>query len=194
MRLILASKSPRRKLMLEQLGLEFEVIPSRVNESTIRETEPEKLTTALARMKAEAVAKDSPDAVVIGSDGVVFFEGRVIGQPEGETREEKVEDARKTLRMLSGKVHQVCSGVCVINTGTGQVLTGYGATDVKFRDLSEKDIQRVVDNPLVLGGAGSYVTDSWVRVFESINGSHSVVAGMPAEKLIPMLREVGVDV
>lgn len=194
MRLILASKSPRRKLMLEQLGLDFEVIVSNVDESRVKEQDPVKLTTTLSRMKAEAVARGQPDSVVIGSDGVVFFEGRVIGQPRGGAREEKLEDARRTLRELSGKVHQVYSGVCVINTRTGQVLTDWGVTDIKFRELTDRDIERVLENPLVLGGAGSYVTDSWVRVFESINGSHTVVAGTPMEKLIPMLREAGVDV
>ncbi|MFQ5647860.1 MAG: Maf family protein [Candidatus Aenigmatarchaeota archaeon] len=194
MRLILASKSPRRKLMLEQLGLDFEVIVSNTDETMIDGERPKDLVKRLSRLKAEAVAKGCPDSVVIGSDAVVYYNGRVIGKPRGSTDEEKIEDARRTLRELSGKTHQVYSGVCVMNTRTGQVLTDYGVTNIRFRELSEKDVERAVANPLILGGAGSYVTDSWVRVFDSIEGSHTVVAGTPMEKLIPMLREAGVDV
>lgn len=189
MRIILASKSPRRKALLEQLGLEFEIVPSTADEKAITENDPRELVKKLAGLKAESVAKTlRGENLVIGADTIVYFNGKIIGQPRDE------DEARNMLRMLSGKTHEVFTGVCLINTKTGKKLLNSSRTLVTFRELSEKDIEKCLENRIILGGAGSYTPEIHGRIFEKIEGSYTNVVGLPTEKLIPMLRGQGVDV
>lgn len=189
MKLVLASKSPRRKMLLEQLGLQFDIIPSDVDEKGIMEENPEGFVKRLAELKAESVARKlDGENVVIGADTIVYFDGRVIGQPGSE------EDAKNTLRMLSGKTHEVFTGVCVINTKNGERLSDVVKTRVTFRELSEKDIEKCLEHKVILGGAGSYTPELYSRIFEKLEGSFNSVVGLPTERLIPMLRSQGVDV
>ena len=124
MRIVLASRSPRRKLLMEMLGLEFEVVPSRVDEKAVKGSDPYELARRLARLKAEDVASKlkadrsaGPDgraeAVVIGADTLVSFRGRIIGKARDE------EDARQILKGYSGREHEQITGICIINTKTG---------------------------------------------------------------------------
>ncbi len=189
MRIILASKSPRRKMLLEQLGLDFEIIPSHEDESRIQEENPEKLVKKLAELKASSVAKTlQGENLVIGSDTIVYLEGKIIGQPRDE------EDARNMLRTLSGKTHEVFTGLCVINTRTQEKLSETERTLVTFRELSEKDIEECVKIKISLTGAGSYTPELYSRIFEKLEGSYNNVVGLPTEKLIPMLRSQGINV
>jgi septum formation protein len=189
MKLVLASKSPRRKMLLEQLGLQFDVIPSDADEREIKEENPEKLVKRLAELKVESVAgKLDGDNIVIGADTIVYFDGRIIGQPGNE------EEAKATLRMLSGKTHEVFTGVCVINTKNNQKLLDAVKTYVTFRELSEKDIEKCLEHKIILGGAGSYTPEIYSRIFERLEGSFNNVVGLPTERLIPMLRSQGIDI
>ncbi|EFK96035.1 Maf-like protein [sediment metagenome] len=194
-KVILASKSPRRMQLLEQLGVDFEVVESRVDESQVKESDPRELVRKLAMLKAEAVAKKvGKGHVIVAGDSVTHFNGVILGKPEGETEEKAKERARKMLRDFSGKKHDVYSGLCVLDTSTGKALTDFTKTTVRFRDLSERDIEACLNEKRVLGGAGAYVPETWPRCFEGIEGSHTNVLGTPTEKLIPMLRQSGVDV
>lgn len=189
MRIILASKSPRRKVLLEQLGLQFDIIPSNADERGIKEETPQELVKRLAELKAESVARKlDGENIVIGADTIVYFDGKIIGQPMGE------EDAKNTLRMLSGKTHEVFTGVCVVNTKSNQRLSDVVKTYVTLRELSDRDIEKCLENKVILGGAGSYTPEIHVRIFEKIDGSYTNVVGLPTERLIPMLRSQGVDV
>lgn len=194
-RVILASKSPRRMQLLEQLGVDFEIVASNADESSIQESEPAELVKKLAELKARAVAeKVGKGRVIVSGDSLTFLDGKVMGKPKAATGEEAKGAAREMLRMFSGRSHDVYSGLCVLDTGTGKMLTDFTRTVVTFRDLTEKDIEECVKEKRIYGGAGAYVPETWARVFAKMDGSHTNVLGTPTEKLIPMLREAGVDV
>ncbi len=189
MKIILASKSPRRKMLLEQLGLDFEIIPSYEDESQVNEQDPQELVKRLSELKADSVARGlSGENLVIGADTIVYFEGKVIGKPRD------MDDARNILHMLSGKSHEAFTGLCLINTGTGEKLLDSSRTLVTFRHLSEKDIEKCLENKIILGGAGSYTPEIHSRLFQKIDGSYHNIVGLPTELLIPMLQSQGIDV
>jgi septum formation protein len=184
MRIVLASKSPRRRLFLEMLGLDFEVMPSQVDERAVKESDPVRLARRLARLKAEDVAgRVDGDAVVIGADTLVSFQGRVIGKARSR------EDALRILRDYSGREHEQITGLCVINTRTGRVLEGHDITRGAVRELSDGDIEEYVETGEPLEGAGAYTPRFHTRFFERIDGSWTNVVGLPMEKLVPMLGE-----
>ena len=195
MRLILASKSPRRKLFMEMLGLEFEVMPSHVDENQVKceESDPYRLARKLARLKAEDVVKriesdnrsgGTPRAVVIGADTLVSFQGRVIGKARNR------EDAVRTLMGYSGKVHEQITGICMINTKTGKVVEDHDVTRGFVRKLSEKDIERYAATGEPMQGAGCYTPRAHTMLFERFEGSWANVVGLPMEKFVPLLGEV----
>jgi len=186
-KLILASESPRRKKLLEGLGLSFEVIPSKADEDSVRDSDPKKLVQRLAELKARAVASRlKEDALVIAADTVVLFDGRIFGKPKD------ADDARRMLRMLSGRTHEVYTGVCLIDRADGSVHRETQVTEVEFRELQPEDIEFCVNTPGTFTGAGAYVPETWPVLFKSINGSYTNVLGFPMEKVIPMLRKSGV--
>jgi septum formation protein len=184
MRIILASKSPRRRDLIGMLGLEFEVIPSNVDESVVQEKDPIELVRTLAKMKAEAVAKNAKDAVVIGSDSLVVFQGRVIGKAPSK------EEAIKTLESYSGKEHEVITGLCLINTKTGRVIQDHDLTKVLCRSLSRQDVLDYVETGAPLDGAGCYTAPVHHILFEKIEGSWTNMSGLPMEKFIVLLGDI----
>jgi len=189
MKLVLSSKSPRRKMLLEQLGLEFETIPSNADESSIQEENPEKLVRKLAELKADTIARNlQGENLVIGADTIVYLDGKIIGQPRD------VDEAKHYLRILSGRTHEVFTGTCLINTMTGEKFLDSSKTLVTFRELSEKDIEECAKIKITLTGAGSYTPEIYGRIFQKLEGSYNNVVGLPTEKLIPMLRSQGIDV
>ncbi len=195
MRIILASRSPRRELFLDMLGLEFEIMPSRVDERKVREKDPIKLARKLARMKAEDVAKrimsDSRsmgpekkvDAVVIGADTLVAFEGMVIGKAKDK------EHAFRILSHYSGREHVQITGMCLINTRTGKVMEDHDATMAVCRRMSEKEIREYVETGEPMEGAGCYTPRAHAMLFEKLRGSWTNVVGLPMERFIPLLGE-----
>lgn len=184
MRIVLASRSPRRRLFLEFLKMGFEVIPSEVDEGAVSESDPVRLARKLARLKAEDVARRvEGDAVVIGADTLVSFEGRVIGKARDR------DDAVRILKGYSGKPHEQITAICLINTRTGRVLEEHDSTRAVCRDLSEEEIEAYVETGEPLDGAGAYTPRAHVMLFEEIDGSWSNIVGMPMEKFIPLLGE-----
>lgn len=202
MRIILASKSPRRKMFMDMLGLEYDVMPSRVDESETKaqENNPVELARKLARLKAEDVAarlkgdsrSQGPDknleqdggeegAIVIGADTLVSFQGRVIGKARDE------EDAFKTLKGYMGKEHEQITGLCIINTRTGKVLEGHDVTKAVVREMSDEEIREYVRTGEPLEGAGCYTPKAHPMMFERIEGSWSNVVGLPMERFVPLL-------
>jgi len=189
MKIILASKSPRRKMLLEQLGLDFKVISSGVDESVVKEEDPSRLVTKLAELKAKTVAKAIDDeAIVIGADSLVHMDGETIGKPKDE------DDARRILSLLSGKEHNVFTGFCIINTKTGKTISDFVMTKIRMRELSVADIEKCLEQKIILDGAGSYTPEIHGRIFDGVEGSYTNVVGLPTERIIPALREQGVDV
>ncbi len=186
-RIVLASASPRRLQLMQEIGLKFEVIPSEVVEGDIRAGRPEELVMRLAHAKAADVAKRLENAIVIGADTIVVADGRVLGKPVDP------DDALKMLGILSGREHQVYSGVAVIDAADGRSLTDYEVTAVRFRQLSEAAIQRYVATGEPMDKAGAYAIQGLGSLLVTgICGDYNCVVGLPLGKLAVMLTEFGV--
>ncbi len=190
MRIILASASPRRRELLEAVGLEFEVIPSAVAEDNhAANTSRDETVVQNALAKARDVAARLEDAaVVIGADTLVFAGDRTLGKPAS------LDDARDMLRLLSGTTHQVYTGVAVVCTSNGQQATGYEATAVTFRDLSDTDIDSYLAKIDPLDRAGAYTVDGAGSLLaEMFDGCFYNVLGLPMVLLDTLLRQFGIS-
>jgi septum formation protein len=189
MKLILASKSPRRRRLMRELGLNFKVMHSNVDESVIQEDNPIDLVKKLSMLKAATVSKGMREhAIIIGADSEVVIDGQALGKPNTKKA------AREMLQRLSGKEHRVYTGICIINTQTGNVFSDISKTKVRFRGLNNKEIERIAADKDVTDWAGAYKIQDHHWLFHSIDGSYTNVVGLPLEKLIPLLRENGVDI
>jgi septum formation protein len=186
-RIVLASASPRRSQLMQEIGLKFDVIPSQVAEGGIRAERPEELVMLLAHAKAADVAGRLRSGIVIGADTIVVVDGRVLGKPVDP------DDAAKMLRVLSGREHQVYSGVAVIDAADGRSLTDYEATAVRFRQLPEAAIQRYVATGEPMDKAGAYAIQGLGSLLVTgICGDYNCVVGLPLCKLAAILSEFGV--
>ncbi|RLI96254.1 MAG: septum formation protein Maf [Candidatus Aenigmatarchaeota archaeon] len=189
MKIILASRSPRRRRLLRDMGINFKVVPSDADESKVDSDVPRDMVRKLAMLKAATVANGMREhALVIGADTVVVIDNEIIGKPGGKR------SAKETLSRLSGREHYVYTGICVINTKTGNVYTDVQKTKVQFRELSGREINRCLEMDHTLDGAGSYMIQDQPFLIKSIEGSFSNVVGLPMEKLVPILRENGADI
>ena len=187
MKVILASRSPRRRRLLRELGLEFKVVPSEIDEGKVTDENPAERVRKLAMLKAATVAKGMREHVlVIGADTLVCIGNEVLGKPK--TRGEAV----GMLTRLSGREHMVLTGICLVNTKTGNVYTDVQKTKVRFRQLTQKEIDKHAGE--ALDGAGAYFVQEQPALVCSIDGSYTNVVGLPVERLIPLLRENGVDI
>lgn len=180
MKIILASASPRRKELLGQIGWEFTVQVSQVEE-IITKTHPGEIVEELSALKARAVfERTTGDVLVIGADTVVANKGEVLGKPADK------EDAVKMLTALQGKTHEVYTGVtmCVRQGEEEREKTFYECTEVKFYPMSKEEIQWYVDTSEPMDKAGSYgIQGLGGRFVESIRGDYSNVVGLPVAKL-----------
>ena len=188
MKIILASQSPRRKELLERMGIQdFETISPNVDESAFHGLPPEELVRRLSAEKAAAVAgKVGEDAIVIAADTVVALEGAVLGKPADEL------DAFKMLSALSGVRHQVYTGVTVCRGGEKQ--TAHEVTDVTFRELSEREIEDYISTGEPMYKAGAYGIQGYgALLIQGISGDYYNVMGLPVCRLSGMLARFGVD-
>lgn len=184
MSIILASSSPRRRELLEQAGVIFEVMVSSVDEIHDSEMLPHLLCEYNATLKAEAVAQIKPDSVVIGSDTLVFIDDIPLGKPTD------LEDARGMLRRLSGKTHQVCTGVCVVSPKT-ENKAFHDLTAVTFRTLDDAAIEAYFSLVNPLDKAGSYgIQEFGELIIEEIRGNFDNVMGLPVDLVLQALREI----
>jgi septum formation protein len=181
MRLILASGSPRRRELLENAGLRFEVIPSPAEEIHDASLGMAGLCEENARLKAAAVAAHHPDSVVIGADTLVFLDGEPLGKPKD------MADAAGMLRRLSGHVHDVCTGVCICGPG-GKVQCLHAVTEVFFRELDEETIQEYLAKTSPLDKAGAYgIQDHGEMIVDRIAGAFDNVMGFPVPQVLEAL-------
>ena len=181
MRYILASASPRRKELFSLIVPEFEVIPAKGEEKFNMSLFPEQVACSVAEGKCDEVFSANPQAVVVGCDTIVVFEGEILGKPKSE------EDAIKTLKRLSGKTHFVITAVC-IRTKYKKVLE-FEKTEVRFNNLSDEFIKIYVDSGSPLDKAGSYGIQDGGLVKEYF-GSYTNVVGLPVTLVKKMLEEV----
>lgn len=186
--LILASQSPRREALLRQVGLEFEVFPSGVEERLREGLPPAEGAEKLALQKAEWVAARCSDGLVIGADTVVVVDGRVLGKPTG------VEDARDMLRLLSGREHEVITGIAVVDAASGRSRSDHVVTAVGFAPLTQEIIDRYVATGEPLDKAGAYAIQGYgALLIEGIRGCYNNVVGLPLRRLAELLGEFGYD-
>lgn len=181
---ILASGSPRRKELLGKAGLEFTVDPSSYEEELDSSLEPSELVKQLSLGKAQDVAKRHKDAVIIGADTVITFEGKILGKPRDE------EDAKETLSRLSGEPHSVITGFTIIDTDTGKTLSKSVETKIYFKNLTAEEIGDYVNSGEPLGKAGSYAIQGLgKKLVEKIEGDFDNVVGLPVNEVVNSLRE-----
>lgn len=189
MRIILASQSPRRKELLERMGIRnFDTISPDVDETVEEHISPEEMVRTLSLRKARAVARrlGDDDAVIIAADTVVALEGTVLGKPKDER------DAFTMLSALSGQRHQVHTGFTVLR---GEVcFTGHETTEVEFRELDFEEIEHYIATGEPMDKAGAYGIQGYGALLVSgIRGDYYNVMGLPVYRLGRVLSQLGVD-
>lgn len=187
MKIVLASQSPRRKELLGRMGLEFVTQASKIDESAFDGLEARELVATLSREKAQWIARQlDGETLVIGADTVVVRDGAALGKPKD------AEDAVAMLLSLSGRDHQVCTGVTVCRGD--RVLTQVEETQVTFRDLTETEVRQYVSTGEPMDKAGAYgIQGLGGLLVEGIQGDYSNVVGLPVCRLGQMLKDFGVD-
>lgn len=185
MRLVLASASPRRARLLDQLGFRYEVVPADIDETRMPDEGPAAYVERMARAKAASVP-GSGDEVVIAADTAVVFEGHVLGKPSHP------EQARSMLRRLRAKRHEVFTAVTVRRSTSVESLVD--VTHVQMLPMTEEEISEYVASGEPMDKAGSYALQGFGGVFvESVSGSPFTVIGLPIHLLPRLLRSVGAD-
>ena len=172
--IVLASGSPRRKQLLEQIDLEFLVIPSQVHEDFDLDLSPEKFVEHYAKEKAKDIAKAHPDKWIIGADTIVVFNAEILGKPKDR------EDSFRMLKMLSGNTHQVFTGVSIQQSKMQVSDTFHEYTNVTFNTLNDMVISYYIDTYKPFDKAGSYGIQDWFSVcVNHIDGCFYNVMGFP---------------
>lgn len=188
MKIVLASASPRRRELLTQMDLDFEVIPSK-GEEVITKQCPAEVVMELAGQKAEEIALHfSENTLIIGADTVVVKDGQILGKPKDE------EDAVHMLSMLQGTTHQVYTGVCLIQKrkGTESCHTFYEETDVEFFPMTEEEIRSYVGTKEPMDKAGAYGIQGKCAIYiRGIKGDYNNVVGLPIARLYHELIKIG---
>lgn len=187
MKIILASASPRRRELLNSIGIDdFTVCPAKGEERAPEGLSPDELVKFLSLEKAREVARLYPNDLVIAADTIVWAGGKVLGKPQNER------DAFNMLRLLSGKVHAVYTGVAVIKSGT--VLSDAEHTLVTFRELTDDEINAYIATGEPMDKAGAYgIQGKAALLVSKIDGEYSTVVGLPLSKLGLMLNSIGVQ-
>ena len=185
-RIILASQSPRRKELLEGIGLDFEIHHSKFEELESHES-PEELAIYNAVGKAQSLQRSYKNALIIGVDTVVAYKEHILGKPKDK------EDARRILRLLSKTTHKVISAICILDTKNEKILTETVTTLVTMDRLDEKDIEDYINSGEGEDKAAGYAIQGLGSLFISkIEGDYFNVVGLPINKLRKMLKKFGV--
>ena len=183
MRLVLASRSPRRADLLTRAGYDFEVAPADIDERLLADETPAAHVRRLARQKVAHVARDHPESIVLGADTVVVTDGVVLGKPADDG------DAARMLGRLAGRTHEVLTGVA-LHTGNDQQCD-VEATRVTFRELTGEEIAWYVGSGEPAGKAGAYAIQGRASRFVTrIEGSYTNVVGLPVSLVDRLLRAV----
>jgi septum formation protein len=173
----LASQSPRRKQLLQLIGLKFHVIPSAVDEDSCTETDPARHVQQLALAKAEDVGRRIESGLIVGADTIVVLDDEILGKPVDEA------DAIEMLRRLSGRTHQVYTGFAILYQPEEESVTGYEVTQVRFRPLMDWEIRSYVASGNPMDKAGAYgIQDQSALFADRIEGCFYNVVGFPLTK------------
>jgi septum formation protein len=182
--LVLASASPRRQELLRNAGFKFAVQPANIPEELREGEQPKAFAERLAREKALAVFQQRPNDIVLGADTIVIVEGEILGKPRDNV------DAERMLKLLSGRTHQVTTGVCVVSTAFSDARSE--TTSVTMAPLSDEDIRAYVETREPFDKAGAYgiqgIASRWIS---RIEGDYFNVVGLPVSLVYRMLHEHG---
>lgn len=184
--IVLASASPRRSELMALAGISCRVVPAHICEEVLPDEEPDAHVMRLSREKARAVAERETGRFFIGADTVVVLDGRIMGKPvDGE-------DAYRMLGALSGRTHQVITGITVLDGSSGACLTRSVSTDVLFKTLSDREIRDYIATGCPMDKAGAYaIQGGAVHFIPSISGSYTNVIGLPMAELYELLKQAG---
>jgi len=188
-RLILASTSPRRHGLAQEMGLEFDVIPSNYEEDMNLKLSPRELAKTLAYGKALDVSKKFKEGIVIGIDTFILFNGQKLGKAKTKER------AYKFLKSFSGKRLKVISGVALIDCKTKKEIKDCEISEVKFKKMSDYEIKTYVETGEPIDKAGAFAIQGLGSVFiEKISGSYTNIVGFPVSCLYKNLKKLGVNI
>ena len=184
--LTLASASPRRRELMNLLGLEFTITPADLDEDSLPGESPVEMVERLSRQKALAVAAGMESGLVIGADSTVVFEVQAVGKPVDD------DDARRMLRMLSGTTHHVSTGITVVDAASGQILSDAMTSQISLRYLTDQEIDASIASGVPRDKAGAYaVQDTDLRPAADWEGCYNNIVGLPICRLLEMLQELG---
>jgi len=184
-KIILASRSPRRQVLLRQIGLTFDVCESGVDENLDGDLDPYEHVTILSQRKAVEVGQNYPDAFIVGADTIVVLDGSILGKPVDPA------DASRMLSILSGRTHKVYTGFTILDRPSDRQITDVAITEVKFRQITPDEIDAYIKTGSPMDKAGAYgIQDDYGAVFvENINGCFYNVVGFPVTKFYLALEQ-----
>ena len=184
-KLILASKSPRRKQILKENGFKFKVIPANIDEEKYISLPPLTMIKTLSRLKSEKIFKQYKNSIILGADTTVVLGKEMLGKPTN------LMEAKEMLKKLSGSTHTVYTGFTIINPINNTKTTSYASTKVTFKKLSERDIYEYINNNNVLDLAGSYAIQEGAGEFvNKIEGDYLNVIGLPTKAITKLKKMV----
>jgi septum formation protein len=187
--IILASASPRRKELLQKIGLRFEIEPSGYEEEIHAELDPNEVVLQISIKKAQSVAAKHKDAVIIAADTIGVIGNKILGKPHTEN------EARKMLKEISGKAHSVITGFTVLDTATNKIFSRTINTKVYVKNLTTDEIDAYVKTGEPLDKAGAYAIQGLGSlIVERIEGDYYNVVGLPLAALTEAMKEFGINI
>lgn len=181
--IVLASHSPSRKLLFEQVGLSFEIMVSGVDETVEKNLSPEETVEVLSKRKADAVSPRCQGKAVVAADSMVSLGDRLLGKPDGP------EDARQMLHLLSGCAHRLVTGICIQYKSKERLF--HCVTEVEFFSLTDEEINDYVASGEPIGKAGSYgIEGRGIQLIRSIHGDYANIVGIPIGQVVRELRRL----
>jgi len=187
--IILASASPRRKDLLTQIGINFEIDPSHYQEEKHLNLEPHKLTKYLSLRKAKDVATRHKKSIIIAADTFVVFEGEIVNKPNS------TEEARERLKKMSGRVHSVITGFTIIDTETNKMVSKSVETKIYFKNITLEEIDSYVASGESMDKGGGYAIQGLGGILiDKIEGDYYNVVGLPIAVLVEELKNFGIKV
>jgi septum formation protein len=184
MKVILASASPRRKEILQNTKLNFDIQKSDIEEVILENESPEDMVVRLAYEKAFDVAKRNTDRLVIGADTIVALDNEVLGKPKDQN------EAYQMIKRLSNKTHKVITGISLINLKENKIIKDYVVSFVTFKDLSEDSIKDYINTNESLDKAGAYGIQGYgALLVDNIQGDYFNIVGLPISKLSDLLKD-----
>jgi septum formation protein len=183
MKIILASNSPRRKMLLEQFNIDFEIITEEIDEDNYNSVDPINIAKELSAQKAKVISSRHEGRTILAADTIVVYEDNILGKPKN------IEHARDMMRMLSGNVHQVITGCTIISKNGTESFAEI--TKVKFYDLLESEIEEYLAFNDYSDKAGGYgIQGAGGMLVEWINGDYYNVVGLPVSKVIRKIKQI----